>query len=135
MKFAPFSFLQLKPVFLFPFMAVALLCGCNSHWSSSDKSIEEKEVVSSPQEINVRAEDLIKNTLEEILQDPTKLPDSLRIKNAAVLHDLYSKNDFGLFWSSQGAFRKEADSLSTLIDSCRYYGLFPSDYYADKIKN
>jgi len=132
MKFTPFCFLRmLKPYFLIPLLAVVLLCGCNSH----EESVQQKVVVSSPREINVRAEDLIKNTLEEILQNPAKLPDSLRIKNAAILHDLYAKKDFGLFWSSQGSFNKEADSLFTLIDSCKYYGLFSLDYYADKLKN
>ncbi|GAA4748051.1 hypothetical protein GCM10023229_30530 [Flavisolibacter ginsenosidimutans] len=120
-----------KLYFLVPLLAVVLLCSCNSH----EESVQQKAVVSSPREINVRAEDLIKNTLEEILQNPAKLPDSLRIKNAAILQDLYTKKDFGLLWSSQGSFTKEADSLFTLIDSCRYYGLFSSDYYADKLKN
>ena len=136
MKFAlPVFSKHQKPGFFLPLFFLAFfLCACNGNKPSLDKSVAKKEIVSTPQEINVRAEDLIKNTLEGILQDPSKMPDSLRIRNASLLHDLYGKNDFGLFWSSQGNFTKEADSLFTLIDSCRYYGLFPSDYYADPLK-
>ena len=111
-----------------PFV-ILLLCSCNS-----DDNIQQKEIVETPEQINVKAEDLIENTLEKILQDPSKLPDSIKLRNASLLQEMYSKNKFGLLWSSKGVFNKEADSLFTLIDSARLYGLFPSDYYAEQLK-
>ena len=113
---------------ILPFV-ILLLCSCNS-----GDNIQQKEIVKTPEEINVKAEDLIRNTLEEILQDPARLPDSIKLKNASLLKEMYGKNEFGLLWSSKGVFNKEADSLFTLIDSARLYGLFPSDYYAEQLK-
>ncbi|RYF85860.1 MAG: hypothetical protein EON98_05370, partial [Chitinophagaceae bacterium] len=105
------------------------MTGCSNH-----QNIQEKEVVESPEEINTKAEDLIQTTLEELLQNPARLPDSIKLKNAAILQEMYSKNSYGLLWSSEGVFNKEADSLTKLIDSARYYGLFPADYYAERLK-
>lgn len=100
----------------------------------SGDTIQQKEIVETPEEINKKAEDLIRSTLEEILQNPSKLPDSIKVKNAALLQEMYNKNEFGLLWSSRGVFNKEADSLFRLIDSARLCGLFPSDYYDEKLK-
>ena len=47
---------------------------------------------------------------------------------------MYAKNKFGLLWSSEGVFNKEADSLLMWIDSAKSYGLFPADYYAENLK-
>lgn len=124
--FFPFYIGQLFPALF----TAALLAGCNA-----GETIQQKEVVDTPEEINVRAEDLIKNTLTDLLKDPSKLPDSLKLKNAALLQGLYSGNNFNLFWSSDGSFRKEADSLFRLIDSCKLWGLFPSEYSAEKLKS
>ncbi len=112
-----------------PLLALLFFCACNNH-----QSVQDKQVVATPEEINAKAEDLIRNTLEEILHNPAKLPDSIKLKNADLLQALYSKNGYALFWSSKGAFNREADSLFALIDSSKVYGLFPSDYYADKLK-
>lgn len=110
-------------------LAIFVFAGCNN-----EQSIGEKEIVETPEEINAKAEDLIETTLESLLQNPEKLPDSIKLKNVYLLQEMYSKNRFGLLWSSKGVFNKEADSLFALIDSARYFGLFPADYYADKLK-
>lgn len=130
MKFTalPFSRACLRPDLLLLFVIIAFYA-CDNH-----PGIQQKEVVETPEEINAKAEDLIKNTLEDILQNPARLPDSIKLKNADVLQDMYKKSGYNLLWSSKGAFNHEADSLFSLIDSCRYYGLFPQDYYADRLK-
>ncbi|HEX8315405.1 MAG TPA: L,D-transpeptidase family protein [Flavisolibacter sp.] len=108
---------------------MAFLSGCNSN-----EGVQQKEIVETPQEINAKAEDLIENTLQNLLKNPAKLPDSIKLKNATLLQEMYGKNSFGLLWSSEGAFNAEADSLFMLVDSARLYGLFPSDYYAAQLK-
>lgn len=111
-----------------PFIALVFYaCG-------NRENVQQKQVVKTPEEINVKAEDLIKNTLEDILHNPGKLPDSIKLKNADLLQAMYGKTGYGLFWSSEGTFNREADSLFALIDSSKFYGLFPQDYYADKLK-
>ena len=129
--------------FLFPFRSVfqrytsflplivfVFVVGCNDR-----QGIQDKEMVETPEEINSKAEDLIKTTLEDLLQNPAKLPDSIKLRNANLLQEMYSKNGYGLLWSSEGVLNPEADSLYTLIDSARYYGLFQSDYYSEKLKD
>lgn len=129
MKFYRLSFSAL--LFVVVITASMLLLGsCNSH-----QTISEKELVETPEEINTKAEDVIKNTLEQFLENPSKIPDSIRLKNVSLLRELYTKNNFGLLWSSKAVFNKEADSLLLLIDSAKFYGLFPSDYYFEKIKS
>lgn len=119
-----------RNAFLLIFLFSALLTGsCNNR-----PAVPEREIVASPQEINESAEDIIKNTIEELLENPAKLPDSVKLKNADLLKTLYNRSNYGLLWSSEAAFKREADSLYKLIDSCRSYGLFPSDYYTDKLK-
>ena len=129
MKYLPsgFRFYINRLLFLTP--VVLALYACNNH-----PSVQQKQMVETPEEINAKAEDLIKNTLEEILHNPAKLPDSIKLRNADLLQAMYVKNGYELFWSSKGAFNREADSLFALVDSSKFYGLFPSDYYADKLK-
>ncbi|HVF95720.1 MAG TPA: L,D-transpeptidase family protein [Flavisolibacter sp.] len=109
-------------------LVVALFAGCNAH-----ETVQKKEVVDTPEQINEKAEDLIKTTLEDMLQKPARLPDSIELKNATLLQQLYSKKEFRLIWSSDGSFHKQADSLFALLDSAKLYGLFPSDYYTAKL--
>jgi murein L,D-transpeptidase YcbB/YkuD len=106
-----------------------LASSCKEH-----QTIAEKELVETPQEINTRAEDVIKNTLEQLLQKSSTVSDSFKIKNAPLLQAIYNTNNFGLLWSAEGVFYTEADSLLSLIDSAQVYGLFSSDYYSDKLK-
>lgn len=130
MYFSRYSLLRrFARIALFSLLLTAVLCSCNSN-----EGIQQKEIVETPEEINARAEDLIENTLEELLQNPAKLPDSIKLKNATLLQEMYGKNSYGLLWSSEGVFNSEADSLFMLVDSARLYGLFPSDYYAEKLK-
>ncbi len=130
MAFFRHCFLLLENRFFLMLTAsIILFCSCNS-----GNDVQQKEIVETPEDINAKAEELIRNTIEQILQNPSKLPDSIKLKNAPLLKEMYSKNNFGLLWSSTGEFNKEADSLLTLIDSAKLYGLFPSDYYDDKIR-
>ncbi|MDQ6609855.1 MAG: L,D-transpeptidase family protein [Bacteroidota bacterium] len=130
MKFYRFSFLYrfVRRLLLFPF-SLLILNSCTSH-----ESIGKKEIVTTVEEINTRAEDVIKNILDENINNPAKVPDSLKLRNAKLLQELYTKNEYGLLWSSKGVFNKEADSLLKLVNSSPFYGLFPSDYYAVKLK-
>jgi len=110
-------------------LSTFFLLSCNQ-----TESISEKKVVDSPEEINVKAVDLIEVTIEDLLKNPENLPDSMKLRNPSLLKEIYAQNNYELLWSSEGDFKKEADSLYRLIDSSRYYGLFPSDYNSAKLK-
>lgn len=95
--------------------------------------IGEKVIVEKPEDINEKAEVVIQATLKDVLQNNKELPDSLRIKNAPLLEALYHRSNFQPLWSTEGKIHPLADSLLRFIDSSRLYGLFPSDYYQQKL--
>jgi L,D-transpeptidase YcbB len=97
--------------------------------------VTKKEIVETPQEINVRAEDIIEGTLTDILDNNKNLPDSFKFRNASVLFSLYDERSFTPIWSSEGKFTQAADSLLFLIDSAKSYGLFPEQYYSIRLSH
>src|SRR5215217_890465 len=114
-----------------------LLLTCGFFFSCKEKRvhIDEKEIVEKPEEINVKAEDIIKGTLKDIIENAKSINDSFKIKNAITLQDIYDDHSFQPIWSAQGNFTKYTDSLLILIDSGRNYGLFPQDYYQERLHN
>lgn len=113
----------------FLFILFISLAACNNE----HVHITEKEIVEKPEEINVKAEDIIQGTLKDILKNGKDIDDSFKIKNAAIVQHLYDQQSFQPLWSGQGSFASWGDSLFSLIDSSRYYGLFPKDYYHFKL--
>jgi len=95
--------------------------------------VRQKEVVETPAEINTKAEDLIRGTLDLILAGSKDLPDSLKVKNPELLQSIYQEVEYKPLWSNDGKFSQKADSLAALIDSSRFYGLFPEDYYHTRL--
>lgn len=108
--------------------AVVFLFSCNEH-----VDVSSHEIVEKPEQINERAEDVIKGTLQELLSSHTNLQDSFKIKNPEIVQSLYDKNSFQPLWSEKGLFTKNGDSLLTLIGQSKIYGLFPDDYYYTRI--
>lgn len=115
-------------ILLFAIAILLLFSQCNSH-----QTVSEKEMVEKPEEINQKAEDLIKATLEAVMKDPAHVSDSIKVKNAPLVQELYQKNNFLLFWSSDGVFTSQTDSLLVFINSSMQYGLLPKHYYAPKL--
>ncbi len=112
------------PVFLLCFFLYR--CGSNS-------SIREKVLVSAPDKINAKAGSLLENSFENETQLPALLRDSTNPRNADLLKELYAKNNYALWWSSNGTFNTEADSLLKMIKGAMAFGLFPSDYNEKKL--
>jgi len=105
------------------------LASCNDE----QKDVSDKEIVESPEQINARAEEVIRGTLREILQNDKDLPDSFKVKNASILQYLYDQNSFAPVWSSKGNFTPAANSLFSFINRSMEWGLFPQDYYFDRL--
>ena len=115
------------------FVVVVFLFLSSASCNDESKSVGSTEIVESPEEINARAEAVIKGTLKEILRNDKKLPDSFKIKNAAILQYLYEQNSFTPLWSSKGNFTPAADSLFSFINRSMEWGLFPEHYYFEKL--
>lgn len=109
---------------------VILFTACNNEHTH----IGEKEIVERPEDINLKAEDIIHGTLKDILQNNRDISDSFSLKNASYIQHLYEQTSFQPIWSAKGEFEPWADSLFIFIDSCHQYSLFPQDYYQQKLK-
>lgn len=116
--------------FLFPALVIIFLSSCNT---KEHKDVSEKEIVEKPEDINASAEEIIQETLKNILQNDKDLPDSFKVKNASLLQYMYDQNSFQPIWSSKGNLTPIADSLRNFIDSSQKFGLFPNDYYASRL--
>ena len=116
-------------LFFLPILAIGFLHSCKE----KSKDVTEVQIVKQLEDINAKAEDLIKSTLKEILKTDNNLPDSVKVKNALVLQRLYDENIYEPLWSSQGVFNRNGDSLFSLISHVKEYGLFPEDYYYSKL--
>jgi L,D-transpeptidase YcbB len=112
-------------------LAVVLLFSCKG----KNKDVTEVQIVKQPEDINARAEDLIRSTLKEIRRSANHLPDSVKVKNALILQTLYDENVYEPLWSSKGSFNRNGDSLFSLITHLKEYGLFPDDYYYSKLSS
>lgn len=126
--FKPISFVRIP--YLLTLVVFFFFVSCNNEHAH----IGEKEIVEKPEDINVKAEEVIQGTLKDILQNSKDISDSFKIKNAAIVQQLYTDHSFEPLWSADGSFNNWSDSLFTLIDSSRNYGLFPQDYYHQKLK-
>jgi murein L,D-transpeptidase YcbB/YkuD len=122
-------------IFFKLFFLVFLIIGAFYSCKEKSKDVTKAEIVETPEQINARAEELIRSTLKEILQNDEGLPDSVKVKNALILQHLYDENQYGTLWSSQGNFNRNGDSLFSLIEHSREYGLFPDDYYYSKLSS
>jgi L,D-transpeptidase YcbB len=120
--------LHLLGIFCFLTFSFSLFTSCNEH-----AHIGEKEIVEKPEDINVKAEEVIQGTLKDVLQNNKDISDSFKLKNASVVQHLYDEYSFQPLWSAQGKFSPWSDSLFSLIDSSYKYGLFPQDYYHQKL--
>jgi L,D-transpeptidase YcbB len=116
-------------------LSLFIISGAFYSCKEKSKDVTKVEIVETPEQINARAEELIRSTLKEILQNDKDLPDSVKVKNALILQHLYDENQYGTLWSSQGSFNRNGDSLFSLIQHLKDYGLFPDDYYYSKLSS
>lgn len=96
--------------------------------------LNEKEIVEKPAEINKTARDILKESLGELSRYPDN-KDLPPLKNVPALKSLYDKSDYEPIWTGNGKWNAYTDSLYSLIDSARYYGLFPNDYYQSELSH
>lgn len=117
----------IKRIIILLFISGVVFSSCKEH-----KRIAEKEIVEKPAEINKTARDIIKESLEDLTSDPgnKELPN---LRNVSTIQSLYNQNNYQPIWTGNGKWNNIGDSLYRLIDSARYFGLFPKDYYKNEL--
>jgi len=101
-----------------------LLFSCNSAEKPKDK-----EIVSTPAEMDTRLADNIKAVLNSALDKDGKLDDSTRLVLDSIVHDFYKATDYTPAWSKEEKWQPLGDSLYQFIANAEFEGLFPSDYH------
>lgn len=123
--------LKFKLQYFLNILVITSLCFFVS-CTNEHKNAGEDVLVTTKEEIDNEAEGIIQQSLKDILKD-RHIADSFGLKNVLIIEALYDQNSFHPLWSSEGKYLAHADSLFSLVDSSRLFGLFPEDYYASQL--
>ncbi len=93
-----------------------------------------EHIASSPQELQEKTTDLIRNFIEKAINDNGQLEDSTIILSQARLAKiLYEKNAFNPSWCNKEQWLPAGDSLFHFIETAQLFGLFPEDYHVKEL--
>lgn len=104
---------------------LAVLFSCNGRNAKPPGS----DIASTPEELSVKIEDILKEELDYAEQNEGRIDDSVVLRQPELLRAIYKKNGYAGLWSRDARWQPEGDSLVDFISHCRLYGLFPSDYH------
>jgi murein L,D-transpeptidase YcbB/YkuD len=115
---------------VFPFLYLCILPGIVFFLACNDsKKPPARDIVSSPEEINKKTEDNIRQLLDYSKENKGDIGDSVFLQNDSLVRVLYEKNYFPVFWSNKEQWKPYGDSLLLLVENAKLYGLFPEDYH------
>ena len=118
-------FRQRRANFIFTaFIFFFLLYSCKSKHPAT-----EKQIVATPQEMDPKVSENVKDVLQYALDNKGKINDSIKLSLPSIVDSFYRKNDYTNIWSKDEKWLSIADSLYSFIEASEAYGLFPSDYH------
>lgn len=103
--------------------------------SQKPKPPKEVVIVNKPEEIQVKANEQLKEMISFLQGSDGMLNDTTKLTNYEALAGMYTSVAFEPIWSNAGKWLPSGDSLFLLISTCKVYGLFPSDYHLPLILN
>ena len=104
------------------------ICSCGNKKTVPDN------IVSTPEELNAKATELISGFFKGGTGQTVGITDSsLQLRQPEMLKALYEKNGYSVLWSDRQTWKTGADTLYALISGARYYGLFPEDYHINEL--
>jgi L,D-transpeptidase YcbB len=93
----------------------------------------EKVIVTTPEQLEKKASDIIQQALAFAASNEGNIGDSTILLNTSLLQQVYEANGFNPIWSEKERWLSIADSQMKFIADARLYGLFPEDYYYGKL--
>lgn len=90
---------------------------------------KEKEIVKTPEEMDVQVAGNIKAALLYGKDNNGKINDSIKLFQFGLVIAFYDQNNFKSIWSSKENWKPLADSMFRFIEDSKYYGLYPDDYH------
>src|SRR5687768_1580312 len=98
--------------------------------SCKNKPAKPKDTIAStPQQLQVKATDLIRAYMAEATSNNGKFSDSTLLFQSRLTELVYEKNEFVPAWCKEENWLPAGDSLFDMIGKARLYGLFPEDYH------
>lgn len=114
---------------------VAVLLCLFANTSCGGKKAKSQNIATSPEELQEKSSAFIAGYLQQATAGDGKTTDSAwRLLQPRIVKLLYEGNGNNLLWSAGQSWKPGGDSLSNLIFSARYYGLFPEDYHAKELR-
>ena len=110
-------------LFIFPFCLLCILTACKN------KQPLERDIAKTPEELDIKATDIIRGSLEFAAENEGKIDDSIQLAFTKEVQLIYEKNEFGTVWSGKEQWMPLADSMLHFINEAKLYGLFPDDYH------
>lgn len=107
---------------------VSLFCLCIFEACDNSKP-PETAIVSTPEELEVKASDIIQSSIEYATGNEGKIDDSIQLNNIKQVQLIYENNQFGTLWSNKEQWTPMGNSLRNFIGEAKLYGLFPEDYH------
>lgn len=95
---------------------------------SNEPKHDDVKIVVSPEQMDEKSGESIKEALGYAVEHAGKIDDSIRIKLAAITNKFYDENDYGAAWSHNEQWLPLADSFINFIQQSELYGLFPAEY-------
>ena len=92
-------------------------------------------VVHSPQEVQQKTEDLLRNFIDYAIDHNGRVDDSIVLGQPKLVQLLYEKNKFVPAWSLKEKWLPLGDSLFNFISTAKLNGLFPEDYYIKSLQD
>ena len=93
------------------------------------------DIAKSPEELNVKIEDILKAELDYAKANNGKVDDSARLRQTTLVGEVYDKFGFTGIWSNEGKWFPAGDSVVEFIANSKLYGLFPSDYHYSTVRS
>jgi len=95
---------------------------------------KDKQIVSSPEQMDSRAADNIKAAVEIAEKNNGKLDDSTKLDMPGIVKYFYTDNEYDPIWSSKEKWAPLTDSLYNFIVNAEQEGLFPAAYHFKNLK-
>ena len=89
----------------------------------------ETAIVSTPEELEIKASDIIRSSIGYATENEGKIDDSIQLNNIKLVKLIYENNQFATLWSIKEQWTPTGNSLRNFIGVAKLYGLFPEDYH------
>ena len=118
----------MRKFYLYILLLLVVTISCND---SNDEI--KPDIVAEPENISKHVSKNLEKLLALSKENRSRLNDSTTLSQFILTNNFYKENEHQPIWSDDGKWLPATEELISFFDSCRYYGLFPSDYHENAI--